>query len=67
MKKQNNTKPSTPTAVIAAATLLGLLFMLNAVQAQQPLKTMNAVAALAFLLTAGVIIHETEGGKDGRA
>lgn len=67
MKKQNNTKPSTPTAVIAAATLLGLLFMLNAVQAQQPLQTINAVAALTFLLTAGVIIYETEGGKDGRA
>ena len=52
--------PSSPIAIAIVATLLGLLLALNAISAEQPVKTIDAIGAGLFLLTAGLTIYKME-------
>lgn len=62
MNRRPKQNPSSSQVAIAiAAALLGLLLAINAMTVEQPLKTINTIGAVLFLLTANASILKTEG------
>lgn len=59
-KGQRNNPGSDRIAIAIVAALLGLLLIINATEVAQPLKTIDAVIAGAFLLTAIITRFKTE-------
>ena len=62
MNRRPKQNPSSNQVAIAiAAAMLGLLLAINAMTVEQPLKTINTIGAVLFLLTANASILKTEG------